>query len=89
MGETSIVHHEDRIAIDIDLACAALPPLSHLRYIRTTSAEELDYESFAISHPENLRVTPGRIAVDLYALRPVAEQSNSPAELSVSLEPER
>src|SRR5207245_1083677 len=41
LGETSIVHHDDRIAIDIDLSAVELPLLSQLRYVRTTSAEEL------------------------------------------------
>jgi hypothetical protein len=78
LAETSIVHHEDRIAIDIDLACAELPPLSQIRYIRTTSADELDYESFAISNPKCLYVTAGRIKVDLYAIHALAEPATSP-----------
>jgi hypothetical protein len=82
LGETSIVHHEDRIAIDIDLARAELPPLSQIRYIRTTSAEELDYESFAICHPRNLQVTAGPVKVDLYAIHPSTEPPDPSAGLS-------
>ena len=68
LGETSIVHHDDRIAIDIDLSAVELPPLSQVRYFRTTSAEELEHESFAITNPRKLRVA-GRFTVDLYALQ--------------------
>jgi hypothetical protein len=67
LGGTSIVHHDDRIAIEIDLAAARLPPLSQIRYFRTTSAEVLEYESFAITDPSKFQVT-GRLSVDLYAL---------------------
>jgi hypothetical protein len=69
-GETSIVHNEDRIAVDIDLSSVTLPPLSQIRYIRTTSADELDYESFAITQPQNLYVTDGPIKADIYGLLP-------------------
>ena len=68
LGETSIVHHDDRIAIDIDLSAVELPPLSQVRYFRTSSAEELEHESFAITNPGKLRVV-GRLTVDLYALQ--------------------
>jgi len=67
-GETSIVHKDDRIAVDIDLSSVKLPPLSQIRYIRTTSADELDYESFAITQPQNLYVTDGPIKADIYGL---------------------
>lgn len=69
LGETSIVHHGPRIAIDIDLSALELPPLSQTRFFRTTSAEELEHESFAITSPRSLRVT-GPMKVELYALRP-------------------
>jgi hypothetical protein len=68
LGETSIVHHDDRIAIDIDLSAVELPPLSQIRYFRTTSAQELEHESFAITSPGKVRVA-GRLTVDLYALQ--------------------
>jgi hypothetical protein len=67
-GETSIVHKEDRIAVDIDLSSVKLPPLSQIRYFRTTSADELDYESFAITQPQNLYVTDGPIEANIYGL---------------------
>jgi hypothetical protein len=72
-GETSIVHQDDRIAIDIDLACADLPPLSQIRFIRTTSADELDYESFAVNEPRNLYVTNGPIKAEIYGIFPLTE----------------
>jgi len=68
LGETSVVHHDDRIAIDIDLSDVELPPLSQVRYFRTTSAQELEHESFAITNPGKLRAT-GRLTVDVYALQ--------------------
>ena len=67
-GETSIVHNEDRIAIEVDLSFVDLPPLSQVRYICTKSADELDHESFAIAHPQNLHVTKGPIRVEVYGL---------------------
>lgn len=69
-GETSIVHDADRIAIEIDLSPIQLPPLSQIRYISTASAGELDHESFAIAHPENLCITKGPIKVEVYGLLP-------------------
>jgi Restriction endonuclease len=68
LGETSIVHHDDRIAIDIDLSSVELPDLSQIRYFRTISSQQLEHESFAITDPGKVRVG-GRLAVDLYALR--------------------
>lgn len=68
LGETSIVHNDDRIAVDIDLSAVALPPLAQIRYFRTTSADELDYESFAITDPAKLGVA-GPLSVGLYAIQ--------------------
>jgi hypothetical protein len=69
MGETNIVHDNDRIAIDIDLSNKQLPPLSQIRFIRATSEQELEHESFAITDPGALRVT-GRIKAVLYSVAP-------------------
>jgi hypothetical protein len=66
MGETSVIHHNDRIATDIDLSDVELPTLSQLRYFRVTSAEELEHESFAITNPQNLRVA-GRLKTKIWA----------------------
>ena len=68
-GETNIVHHDDRIAMEIDLSAVALPPLSQIRYIRSSHAGKLDYESFAITNPEKLGVA-GPLSVDLYEMQP-------------------
>lgn len=68
LGETSIIRQNDRISIDIDLSALELPPLSQVRYFSTTSAEELEYESFAITDPDKLRVA-GYLPVRLYALK--------------------
>ena len=67
LGETSIVHSEDRIAVDIDLSAVALPPLSQIRYFRTTSTDELNHESFAITNPDKLGVA-GPLSVALYEI---------------------
>ena len=69
MGETSIVHHNDRIAINIDLLKKQLPPLSQVRFFRTTSEQEVEHESFAITCPDALRVT-GSIKVVPYSVAP-------------------
>jgi hypothetical protein len=66
MGETSVIHHNDRIATDIDLSDVGLPTLSQLRYFRVTSAEELEHESIAITNPQNLRVA-GRLKTKIWA----------------------
>ncbi|MGA2769568.1 MAG: restriction endonuclease [Bryobacteraceae bacterium] len=68
LGETSICHHEDRIAIEIDLSAVGLPPLSQIRYVRTTSADELEHESFAITNPEKMGIA-GPLSIDLYEIR--------------------
>jgi hypothetical protein len=67
LGETSVVHQKGRIAVDIDLSSLALPPLSQIRYFRTASANELDYESFAITSPQKVHVS-GRLGVRLYQI---------------------
>ena len=69
-GEISIVHDQDRIAIEVDLSCVDQPPLSQVRYISTKSADELDHESFAIAHPQNLHITAGHIKAEIYGLTP-------------------
>jgi hypothetical protein len=68
LGETSFVHHGDRIAMEIDLSAVALPPLSQIRYFRTSHADELDYESFALTNPDKLGVA-GSLSVDLYEIQ--------------------
>ena len=67
LGETSIIHDNDRIAIDMDLSELQLPPLSHVRFLRTSAATNLDFESFAITRPEALRVK-GELKVTLYSI---------------------
>jgi Restriction endonuclease len=57
LGETSIVHHNDRIAINIDLLNKQLPPLSQVRFFQISSERELEHESFAITDPDALRIT--------------------------------
>jgi hypothetical protein len=69
-GETNVIHKEDRIAIEVDLSSIQLPPLSQIRYLRTRSADELDHESFAIAHPQNLHITKGPIQIQIYGLLP-------------------
>ena len=67
LGETSVVHSDDRIAVDVDLSEVALPPLSQIRYLRTTSTDELDHQSFAITNPDKLGVA-GPLSVALYEI---------------------
>jgi hypothetical protein len=69
LGDTSIVHDDDRIAVEVDLSGVKLPPLSQIRYIRTTSVDELDYESVAITSPQHLHVTNGSFKVEVYGLK--------------------
>ena len=76
LGETSIVHHNDRIAIDLDLSNQHLPPLSQVRFCQTTSEQVMEHESFAITCPDALRVT-GSFKVVLYSVGPqVAAQTS-------------
>ena len=67
LGETSIIHDNDRIAIDMDLSELQLPPLSQVRFLRTSAATNLDFESFAITRPEALRAK-GELKVTLYSI---------------------
>ena len=67
LGETSVVHSDDRIAVDIDLSAIELPPLSQIRYFRTTSTDELYHESFAITNPDRFGVS-GPLNVILYEI---------------------
>lgn len=66
LTETNVVHHDDRIGIDVDLS-EQLPPLSQVRFIRSSSSVELDHESCAISNPAAMRVA-GPFAVKVYAV---------------------
>jgi hypothetical protein len=68
LGESSIVHHNAQIAMNIDLAALELPPLSQVRYIRTTSGEMLEHESFGITNPQKLRVV-GPMKAHFYECR--------------------
>lgn len=72
MGETSIVHHNDRIATDIDLSEVQLPPLSQVRYFRVSSGEDLEHESFAITNLQRVRVA-GRLKVRICAFPETAK----------------
>jgi hypothetical protein len=65
-GETCIVHHNDRIAINIDLLSKELPPLSQVRFFQAMSEQEFEHESFAIN-PDALRIT-GSFKVMLYSV---------------------
>lgn len=56
LGETSTVHHNDRIATHVDLSDVELPPLSQLRLFEVSSAEDLEHESFSIANPRAIRV---------------------------------
>jgi Restriction endonuclease len=69
MGETSIVHHNDRIAINVDLLKRQLPPLSQLRFFQTISEQELEHEIFSITDSGCLRVT-GSFRVVPYSFGP-------------------
>jgi hypothetical protein len=79
-GDTSIVHQDDRIAVDVDLSSVSLPPLSQIRFIRTTSAEELDYESFSRKDPRSLYVTNGSINVGVYGIHLMTEPPGTTAD---------
>jgi hypothetical protein len=67
LGETSIVHDRDRIAIEADLSNEKLPPLSQARFVEVSAANELEQESFAITDVTALRVT-GAFKVSVYTL---------------------
>ena len=73
MGETSIVHRNDRIATDIDLSDVNLPPLSQVRYFQVSSTQDLEHESFAITNLPRVRVA-GRLKLSMCTM---AEESSS------------
>lgn len=75
-GETSIVHHNDRIAINIDLLKKQLPPLSQPRFFRTMSEQELEHEVFSVTDLDFLRVT-GTFKVAPYSVEPRATAQTS------------
>jgi hypothetical protein len=74
MGETSVVHHNDRIAVDIDLSDIELPAFAQIRCFRVLSAEDQEHESFAITNPQMLRVA-GHLNLKVYAL-PITPTAN-------------
>jgi hypothetical protein len=69
MGETSIVYHNDRIAINIDLLKRQLPPLSQPRFFQIMSEQELEHEIFSITDPDVFRVA-GSFKVVPYSVEP-------------------
>jgi hypothetical protein len=66
LGETSIVHDGDRVAIHVDVSKLDLPPLCHFRFIRTIASREVDVDVFSIVGIDKLTVTSGPIDLHLF-----------------------
>jgi len=73
LGETNVVHHNERIAIELDLSDLKLPPLSQFRSVEVSSAGDLEHESFAVTNLPRIRVA-GHLKLRVYTL---SETANS------------
>ena len=65
LGETSIVHDDDRVAIIVDIAKIDLPPLCQFRFVKTNGTCDLEIERFELRGLEKLAVSPGMVSVVL------------------------
>ena len=66
LGETSVVHDGDRIAVLLDISALALPPLCQFGGVKTsTDGHQLNYEAFELVGIEKLQVVHGPIIVQV------------------------
>ena len=63
LGETSVVHDGQRVAILLDISTVDLPPLCQFQGIRTAGEQEIDIESFELVGAEKLTVARGHVNV--------------------------
>jgi len=70
LGETSIVHEGERVAIFVDVSVLELPPLCQCQFVRTAGDQEMDCVSFSLVGVEKLFVIrPGPINLRIGAFR--------------------
>lgn len=74
VGETSIVHDGNRIALLVDISTVQMPPLCQFRFVAVHSEDELEHEQFSLIGLDKLSVRAGAIDVVL-----LLEQSNGGA----------
>jgi hypothetical protein len=68
LGETSIVHHRDRIAVLLDISTIELPPLCQFVGLKTdTGGRLVDFERLELVGVDKLQVVRGPISVAIRA----------------------
>jgi hypothetical protein len=65
LGETSIVHDENRISVLLDISQVRMPPFCQFRFARLTSQEEREHEVFELVGVEKLWVPGGNMNVSV------------------------
>ena len=68
LGDTSIVHKNDRISLHLDLASVKTPPLGQFQYVATEGDKEVDFEIFSLTGLEQLNVREGTISLTVFGI---------------------
>jgi hypothetical protein len=75
LGETSIVHDGDRLAIIVDISAIELPPLCQFKGLKTSGGSvRQTIESLELFGAERLPIARGRITVEVH---PVIDDSSA------------
>ncbi|MGA9568030.1 MAG: restriction endonuclease [Candidatus Korobacteraceae bacterium] len=67
LGETSIVHDEDRISVLIDLSQLKMPPFCQFRFFRLNGEREMNHESVEFYGLDKLGVSGKNMNVSIYS----------------------
>jgi len=59
LGETSIIHDNEKVSILIDLRFVNVPPLTQFRYCKTYGRQEMNFDRFEIVGIEAIGLSPG------------------------------
>ncbi len=70
LGQTSIVHHGNKVDVEVDLSGVQLPPFSRARFFRVKGSEVVYHERFAIINHQSEWPTGSHLNVELYTLVP-------------------
>jgi hypothetical protein len=70
LGETAVVHDQQRISVVLDVSGLTLPPLCQFRMFHVVGEEEMEHESMELMGAEKLFNIGGRIGVNLAAELP-------------------
>lgn len=54
LGETKVIHHEDRVSLTLDLAELDVPPYWQFRFMEVSSEHEHYMDLLELVHPENI-----------------------------------